>query len=83
MECAREGVNQLDLRPGDMQIFKGRFSMHRVTKNAGKKRRVIALPTYVTDPYSVNRPAHSEHLYGRALPIHYERENYRVDRLTD
>lgn len=79
----REAVKELDLRPGDMQIFKGRFSMHRVTKITGKQRRVIALPTYVTDPYFVNRPAHSEHLYGRALPIHYERENYRVDGLTD
>jgi len=80
---ARDVVNQLDLRPGDMQIFKGRFSMHRVTKITGERRRVIALPTYVTDPYSVNRPAHSIHLYGRAEPIHYERENYRVDGLTD
>jgi len=80
---SRDGVNQLDLRPGDMQIFKGRFSMHRVTKITGERRRVIALPTYVTDPYSVNRPAHSIHLYGRAEPIHYERENYRVDGLTD
>jgi len=79
----RDGVNQLDLRPGDMQIFKGRFSMHRVTKITGDRRRVIALPSYVTDPYSVNRPAHSIHLYGRAEPIHYERENYRVDGLTD
>ena len=83
LEGGREGVNQLDLRPGDMQIFKGRFSMHRVTKITGNRRRVIALPTYVTDPYSVNRPAHSIHLYGRAEPIHYERENYRVDGLTD
>ena len=83
LEGGREGVNQLDLRPGDMQIFKGRFSMHRVTKITGDRCRVIALPTYVTDPYFVNRPAHSEHLYGLALPIHYERENYRVDTLTD
>ena len=83
LDGGREGVNQLDLRPGDMQIFKGRFSLHRVTKIMGQRRRVIALPSYVTDPYSVNRPAHSKHLYGRALPIHYERENYRVDGLTD
>ena len=83
LEGGREGVNQLDLRPGDMQIFKGRFSMHRVTKITGNRRRVIALPTYVTDSYSVNRPAHSIHLYGRAESIHYERENYRVDGLTD
>jgi len=80
---SRDRVKELDLRPGDLQIFKGRFSMHRVTKITGEQRRVIALPTYVTDPYSINRPAHSIHLYGRAEPIHYERENYRVDGLTD
>jgi len=80
---SREGVRQLDLQQGDMQIFKGRFSMHRVTKIEGKQRRVIALPTYVTDPFSVNRPAHSKHLYGRAEPIHYEREGHRPDSLTD
>lgn len=38
----REGVKVLDLRPGDMQIFKGRFSMHRVTKITGEQRRIIA-----------------------------------------
>jgi len=80
---SRNGIKELDLRPGDLQIFKGRFSMHRVTKITGDQRRVIALPTYVTDPYSVNRPAHSKHLYGRAEPIHYEREHFRIDGLTD
>ena len=57
--------------------------MHRVTRVKGKQNRIIALSSYVTDPYSVNRPLHSEHLYGRAMPIHYERENYRRDGLTD
>ena len=77
-----EGVNQLELQPGDLQIFKGRFSMHRVTHVEGKQRRIIALPTYVTDTYSINRPERSKHLYGRAMPIHYEREKHRVDGLT-
>lgn len=79
----REGVKELNLQAGDMQIFKGRFSLHRVTQINGNQRRIIALPTYVTDPYSVNRPEHSRHLYGRAMPIHYERENHRPDSLTD
>ncbi len=42
-----------------------------------------ALPTYTTDPYSVNRPLRAKRLYGRALPIHYERENHRPDNLTE
>jgi len=31
----RRKVKSLDLKPGDLQIFKGRFSMHRVTKIEG------------------------------------------------
>ena len=79
----RDGVHALRLRSGDMQLFKGRFSMHRVTRVKGKKKRIIALPTYVVDPYTVNRPERAKQLYGRALPIHYEREAHRSDGLTD
>ncbi|MTI09853.1 HalD/BesD family halogenase [Curvivirga aplysinae] len=79
----RDPVHSLQLRPGDMQIFKGRFSMHRVTQVKGKTNRIIALPTYAIDPYTVNRPEHSKQVYGRALPMHYEREAHRSDGLTD
>ena len=71
----RTRVKSLDLKPGDLQIFKGRFSMHRVTKIEGKTSRYIALPCYVKDPLKINKPEHSKQVYGKALPIHYEREN--------
>lgn len=76
-------VHSLELRPGDMQIFKGRFSMHRVTPVEGKRSRYIALPTYMRDPETVNRPEHARQFYGRALPVHYEREANRPDGLLD
>nr|WP_320136624.1 hypothetical protein [uncultured Amphritea sp.] len=76
-------VHSLALRPGDMQIFKGRFSMHRVTRVEGKTSRYIALPTYVRDPYSVNRPERAKQFYGRAMDIHFERETNRPDQLID
>lgn len=76
-------VYSLALRPGDMQIFKGRFSMHRVTPVEGKTSRYIALPTYMREPDSVNRPERAKQFYGRALPIHYEREANRPDDLID
>jgi len=78
-----EKVISLELCPGDMQIFKGRFSMHRVTPVEGKKSRYIALPTYVRDPDTVNRPERAKQFYGRALDIHYEREANRPDNLVD
>ena len=79
----RGTVKSLDLKPGDLQIFKGRFSMHRVTKIEGKTSRYIALPCYVKDPYRVNKPEHSIQVYGKAMPIHYKRNNIEADGLTD
>jgi hypothetical protein len=79
----RTRVKSLDLKPGDLQIFKGRFSMHRVTKIEGKTSRYIALPCYVKDPLKVNKPEHSKQVYGKALPIHFKRENIQGDGLTD
>ena len=80
---SKDKVKSLDLQPGDLQIFKGRFSMHRVTKIEGNTSRYIALPTYVKDNYRVNKPEHSKQVYGKALPIHYERNNVEVDGLMD
>ena len=79
----RTRVKSLDLKPGDLQIFKGRFSMHRVTKIEGKTSRYIALPCYVKDPLKINKPEHSKQVYGKALPIHFKRENIKGDGLTD
>lgn len=79
----RENVKTLTLKAGDLQIFKGRYSMHRVTKTHGKSPRIIALPTYVTNPYLVNRPHHAKVLYGRAMEIHKERDLARPDQLLD
>ena len=79
----RSTVKSLDLEPGDLQIFKGRFSMHRVTKIEGETSRYIALPCYVKDSYRVNKPEHSIQVYGKAMPIHYERNNIEADGLTD
>ena len=81
---ARDRVHELDLRPGDLQLFKGRYSLHRVTKVIGKKPRIIALPCYATRPGMMNRPEHSIQVYGKALPIHYEHDKLeRPDSLTD
>ena len=79
----RNRVKSLDLKAGDLQIFKGRFSMHRVTKIEGKTSRYIALPCYVKDPLKINKPEHSKQVYGKALPIHLKREKIQGDGLTD
>ncbi len=79
----REGVRELDLLPGDLQLFKGRFSMHRVTRIVGPTTRYIALPTYVYDPWRMNSPHHAESYYGRATDLHRARQQVVVDGLVD
>ena len=79
----RSRVKQLKLEPGDLQIFKGRFTMHRVTKVEGQKSRYMCIPAYVLDPWRVNTPEHSKAIYGKVLPIHIERNQVRSDGLAD
>ena len=83
LEGDRAKVRQLKLEPGDLQIFKGRFTMHRVTKVKGNKPRYLCIPAYVLDPWRVNTPEHSEAIYGKVLPIHIERNQSRSDGLAD
>ena len=79
----RKRVRQLQLEPGDLQIFKGRFTLHRVTKVEGNSSRYLCIPAYVLDPWRVNTPEHSEAIYGKVLPIHLERNKARSDGLAD
>ena len=79
----RTRVRQLKLEPGDLQIFKGRFTLHRVTKVEGNRSRYLCIPAYVLDPWRVNTPEHSKAIYGKVLPIHIERNIARSDGLTD
>lgn len=79
----RDGVRELDLIPGDLQLFAGRYSMHRVTTVEGSTTRYNGLPTYVFDPYRMNRSYHSATIYGRATEFHHTRERVLVDELVD
>ena len=79
----RTRVCQLILDPGDLQIFKGRFTLHRVTKVEGNRSRYLCIPAYVLDPWRVNTPEHSRAIYGKVLPIHIERNKPRADGLAD
>ncbi len=83
LDGGRDGVRTLDLKPGDLQLFAGRYSMHRVTQIEGATTRYIGLPSYVHDPYRLNRPAHSQLVYGRIAPQHNQREHVVVDALHD
>lgn len=79
----RNGVRVLQLEPGDLQIFKGRYAMHRVTPLEGASPRYVAIFSYVAQPGMVGSPERTRQLYGRVLPVHTERAGQRADALVD
>ncbi len=76
-------VKTLELRPGDLQIFKGRYSLHRVKPLKGNRKRYVAIFSWVEAPDMVGSPERTRQLYGRVLPIHLERAGLRADALVD
>jgi hypothetical protein len=76
-------VKVLNLEPGDLQIFRGRYSLHRVAPLRGARRRYVAIFSYVGEPNMVGTPERAKQLYGRALPIHFERAGQRADSYLD
>ena len=76
-------IHTLRLEPGDLQIFKGRYSLHRVTPLAGPRMRYVAIFSYVEEPGMVGQPERARQLYGRVLPIHTESAGQRADTLVD
>ena len=74
---------RLHLRPGDLQLFKGRYSLHRVAPLYGPTPRYVAIFSYVEEPDMVGAPERTRQLYGRVLPVHLERAGLRADDFMD
>lgn len=76
-------VVRVTLEPGDLQLFKGRYSLHRVAPLQGPTPRYVAIFSYVEEPGMVGAPERTRQLYGRVLPVHLERAGQRADALID
>jgi hypothetical protein len=78
-------VRRLSLRPGDLQLFKGRYSLHRVTPVHGETARHSAIFAYSERPGVIGSVARTKQLFGRVLPQHLAAEGraVRVDQLLD
>ncbi len=76
-------VTVLELEPGDLQLFRGRYSLHRVAPLKGARPRYVAIFSYVEEPGMVGAPERTKQLYGRTLPIHHERAGQRADDYID
>jgi len=66
----RGPVESLALKPGDLQIFLGRNSMHRVTKVEGERQRHTAILAYAKEPDVIADPERTKRLFGRVSETH-------------
>ncbi|GJL82593.1 MAG: hypothetical protein DHS20C01_22270 [marine bacterium B5-7] len=83
LEGTSNRVRTINLEPGDLQLFQGRYSLHRVAPLSGSIPRYVAIFSYVQKPGMVGTPERSKQLYGKALPIHFERAGWREDSYLD
>lgn len=77
LDGGRARVHRLDLEVGDLQLFAGRYSMHRVSPGDGDRHTVVfgfsELPGYVGGAETARL------VYGRARPEHVEADRRRHD----
>ncbi|TFH87872.1 hypothetical protein EQG41_02850 [Billgrantia azerbaijanica] len=82
----RSRLKSLDLRPGDLQVFFGRYSLHRVTPVEGGRERHTVIFAYAKEPGFVGRPERARRIFGRMAPVHerlLEEGMARRDKLAD
>ena len=78
----RGPVRSLELRPGDLQLFRGRFALHRVTTVRGTTPRHTAILAYSDRPGVVGSETRTRQLFGRVAPAHLA-GSARSDTLLD
>ncbi|MEJ6640921.1 MAG: hypothetical protein QNL58_11405 [Octadecabacter sp.] len=83
LNATSDKVHVLHLEPGDLQLFCGRYSLHRVAPLKGDRPRYVAIFSYVEEPGMVGSVERTMQLYGRVLPIHEERAGLRADSYID
>lgn len=80
-------IRRLTLQPGDLQLFLGRYSLHRVSTVHGAvdgaaSDRHSAIFAYSERPGVIGSLARTRQLFGRVTPAHLGR-TVRVDQLMD
>ena len=79
----RSRVRRLALRPGDLQLFQGRFALHRVSTVEGGIARHSAIFAYSERPGVIGSAERTRQLFGRVLPAHLAERPVRSDELLD
>jgi hypothetical protein len=78
-------IRRLTLRSGDLQLFRGRFALHRVSTVSGPVARHSAIFAYSERPGVIGSVERTRQLFGRVLPDHLAAAGHAVrgDRLLD
>ncbi|MFE6861050.1 arpA protein [Nocardia sp. NPDC057668] len=76
-------VRKLELRPGDLQLFQGRFSLHRVAPVGGAVQRHSVIFAYSDIPGVIGTAERSRQLFGRVTSEHLAAAAVRGDGLLD
>ncbi|ANY07108.1 HalD/BesD family halogenase [Pseudonocardia sp. HH130630-07] len=76
-------IRRLDLCAGDLQLFRGRYSLHRVTEVRGATARHTAIFSYSARPGVVGSAVRTRQLFGRTAQVHRSPRDVRVDGLMD
>jgi len=82
----RSRLESLELELGDLQIFFGRYSLHRVTPVQGERERHSVIFAYAKEPGFVGRPERAQRIFGRMAPVHERmltEDTQRSDHLAD
>lgn len=82
----RSRVKVLDVKPGDLQIFFGRYSLHRVTRPEGETDRHTVIFGYAKEPDMIGKAERSKKLFGRTAEVHEQQAKTapnRADTLQD
>ena len=75
-------IKEIKLNEGDLQLFKGRYSLHRATRALGKTTRNLVVFTYTEKKNVIGSSYRTEELYGKTLDVHKEKR-VRSDALED
>jgi len=82
LDGERGPIRVLDLQVGDIQIFKGRFSLHRVAPTRGWRHTVIF--GYDREPGYIGSVESTLRVYGRVMQAHIDADHIRhSDGLAD
>jgi len=63
-------IHRIFLQPGDLFLFRGRYTLHRVSPVEGNMERHSAILAYTKEPGVIGTAERTRQLFGRLLPIH-------------